>query len=277
MISVGSLFSGIGGIELGLERSGGFKTIWFVENEPYCQAVLRKHWPKVPIYGDIKEINFRKLPHVDMLTGGFPCQDISIAGKGEGISGKRSGLWTEYARAIRKIRPRYALIENVPALLSRGIDTVLRDLAEAGYDAEWFTLCASDFGALHRRERIFIVAYPDSFGHERGDKKEHRKSQDGPEIQGRNIPHIITNLWNERIQGFKQKSLSGKQGFSWCEDVGRIEDLQNRQDIPEPLFCGSRDGVSNFVDRLKCIGNAVVPQVAEFIGEQIMECYELKK
>src|SRR3990167_7617774 len=114
-MNVGALFAGIGGIELGFEREG-FTTKWFVEKDEYCQAVLRKHWPDTPIYGDITKIDFRKLEPVDVLTGGFPCQDISNAGKRKGISGERSGLWKEYLRAISEIRPRIAFVENVSAL-----------------------------------------------------------------------------------------------------------------------------------------------------------------
>lgn len=158
-MDVGSLFSGIGGIELGFERAGGFEVKWFVEKEPYCQAVLRKHWPRVPIYGDITTIDFTKLPKVDLLTGGFPCQDISVAGKRKGLAGARSGLWKQYARAIGEIRPKIAFIENVPNLVNEGFNVVLANLAEMGYDAEWCCVCASDFGALHKRERIFVIAY----------------------------------------------------------------------------------------------------------------------
>lgn len=112
-MKIGSLFSGIGGIELGFERAGGFKTIWFIEKEPYAQAILRKHWPDTPVYGDITKIDFTKLPKPDILTGGFPCQDISNAGKRKGIEGERSGLWKEYLRAIGEIRPRFVFVENV--------------------------------------------------------------------------------------------------------------------------------------------------------------------
>ena len=160
-MNVGSLFSGIGGIELGLERAG-FKTAWFIENEPYAQAVLKKQWPGTPVHGDITKINLEELPKVDILTGGFPCQDISNAGKRVGIQGSRSGLWTYYCEAISVLRPRIALIENVSALLGRGLDTVLCDLVQVGYDAEWYCISASSVGAFHKRDRIFIIAYPNN-------------------------------------------------------------------------------------------------------------------
>lgn len=156
---IGSLFSGIGGIELGFERAG-YTTAWFVENNEYARAVLRRHWPDATIYGDITQIDFTAVPKVDIITGGFPCQDISNAGRRDGITGSRSSLWKHYLRAIRDIRPEYAVIENVAALCNRGLDTVLCDLATIGYDAEWHVISAAAVGAFHRRERVFIIAYP---------------------------------------------------------------------------------------------------------------------
>ena len=326
MLDIGSLFSGIGGIELGLERTRYFRTRWFVENNEFCQRILARHWPGIPIYGDITTLDFSKLPEVDVLTGGFPCQDISTANpKGKGIEGRRSGLWKEYAKAIGILRPRYALIENVPALVNRGLNIVLADLAEAGYDAEWFDLRASDFGALHRRERVFIIAYnrhgfddggrgareggsareiprgkdtkclaPDAHGNGLDGEGlpifQGRPQQNNPcdkngvasdsypitrhEILSRQPDHegrIVADNYLQRAERFWQKKVEGKQGFSWCQDVRRIEDLQGRPDIPEPLFRGARDGVPDWVDRIKALGNAVVPDCAEFIGGLIME------
>jgi len=158
-LTVGSLFSGIGGLEYGLELTGGFKTIWHCEIDPYASAVLRKHWPDVPNLGDITKVDWATVERPDLICGGFPCQDISVAGKGAGIkAGTRSGLWSEFAKAIRALRPRYALIENVPMLANRGLNIVLADLAEAGYDAEWHNISAASVGAWHKRERIFIIA-----------------------------------------------------------------------------------------------------------------------
>ena len=350
MLKVGSLFSGIGGIELGLERTRYFETKWFVENDGFCRKTLARHWPGIPIHGDITTLDFQKLPRVDVLSGGFPCQDISYAGKGKGIrEGTRSGLWFYFAKAIGILRPRYALIENVPALANRGLDVVLADLAEAGYDAEWFDLRASDFGALHRRERIFIVAYRDCRGRWKdgkfgnggelgkggenpdlsstpenqtavahnnsnadsrrhvhgksaestGEGREQAQRESTPRVvavpvsdgrrkdavkqplplveirgkiqQGGQTEFIIAHDCLSRVHGFREKKIQAKQGFSWCQDVRRIEDLSGRPDIPEPLFRGARDGVPDWVDRVKSLGNAVVPDCAEFIGELIME------
>jgi DNA (cytosine-5)-methyltransferase 1 len=159
-VRVLDLFSGIGGFSLGLERAG-MRTVAFCEIEPYCQAVLRKHWPGVPCFPDVRELHAADLPErADVICGGFPCQDISVAGKGAGIDGERSGLWSEYARLIGEVRPSYVIVENVAALLGRGLGRVLGDLSEIGYDAEWHVISAADVGAPHLRERVWIVAYP---------------------------------------------------------------------------------------------------------------------
>jgi DNA (cytosine-5)-methyltransferase 1 len=166
-LTVGSLFSGIGGLDLGLEWAG-FETKWFCEIEEFPQKVLKHHWPEVPIYNDVREITADTVIPVDVIAGGFPCQDISWAGIGRGIDynlseqeGTRSGLWWEMWRVIRNLRPRYVIAENVPALTHRGLDIVLGSLAQIGYDAEWQTISAASVGAPHIRERVFIVAYND--------------------------------------------------------------------------------------------------------------------
>jgi DNA (cytosine-5)-methyltransferase 1 len=155
---VGSLFAGIGGFDLAAAWMG-WSTAWVSEIDPFACAVLAKHFPDAPNHGDITAIDFTTVEHVDILVGGFPCQDISNAGKREGITGERSGLWKEYARAIRELRPRYVVVENVAALKSRGLDIVLGDLAQLGYDAEWRVFGADDVGAPHRRDRLWILAY----------------------------------------------------------------------------------------------------------------------
>ena len=164
MLKLLDLFSGIGGFSLGLERTGGFETVAFCEIDKFCQKVLRKHWPHVRQYTDVTKLTAAQLAAdgvtVDVICGGFPCQDISLAGRGAGMGeGTRSGLWSEYARLIGELRPRYVIVENVSALLSRGLDRVLGDLAEIGYDAEWHCIPASAVGAPHRRDRVWIVAH----------------------------------------------------------------------------------------------------------------------
>lgn len=150
------LFSGIGGFSLGLERAG-MQTVAFCEIDPYCRRVLKRHWPDVPINTDITKREFTE-GEADVICGGFPCQDVSLAGKRAGLSGERSGLYRELVRAIRVVRPRYAILENVAALLSDGMGRVLGDLAEGGSDAEWDCVPAETFGAPHERDRVFIVA-----------------------------------------------------------------------------------------------------------------------
>ena len=158
-LTFGSLFAGIGGFDLGLERAG-MRCEWQVEIDPYARAVLAKHWPNVRRHEDV-----RTFPPpegewgVDVICGGFPCQDISVAGKGAGLAGERSGLWYEFARIIGELRPRYVIVENVAALLARGMGTVLGDLSTLGYDAEWHVIPASAVGAPHRRERVWIVGF----------------------------------------------------------------------------------------------------------------------
>jgi DNA (cytosine-5)-methyltransferase 1 len=158
-LTIGSLFSGIGGLELGLERAGLGPVKWQVEIDDYATAVLTKHWPDATRYRDVREVGAHNLEPVDLICGGFPCQDISSAGARAGIEGAKSGLWFEYARIVREVRPRYVIIENVAALLFRGMERVLGELAACGYDAGWDCLPASAVGAPHRRDRLFIVAH----------------------------------------------------------------------------------------------------------------------
>lgn len=158
MLKVLDLFSGIGGFSLGLERTGGFQTVAFCEIEPFRRKILAKHWPGIHILEDVTTTDF---PAADVVCGGFPCQDISNAGAGAGLAGSRSGLWRELLRAIRMVRPKHAIVENVAALLSRGVGTVLGDLAAIGYDAEWHCIPAAAVGAEHERDRIWLVAHPD--------------------------------------------------------------------------------------------------------------------
>lgn len=159
--TLGSLFAGIGGIDLGFERAG-FKTVWQVEINPYCRKVLARHFPDAERYEDVRTVGSHNLKPVDVIAGGFPCQDVSHAGRRVGIDGERSGLWREMRRIIRELRPRFALVENTSGLLDRGMERVLGEMAEDGFDAEWTVLSACAFGAPHPRQRVFVVAYPQS-------------------------------------------------------------------------------------------------------------------
>jgi len=276
MMRVGSLFSGIGGIDLGLERAG-MRTVWFAEIDPYASRVLKKHWPDVPNHGDITRIDFTAVKPVDLLCGGFPCQDISNAGKRAGIDGERSGLWGEYVRAIRELRPRYVFVENVSALLARGVDRVLGDLASLGYNAEWECIPASAVGAPHRRDRVWLVAYAHckpkqcglfGGGVERGEAASSARAVDANDPGG--CGHGSREPDVADANGRKQAGRGHTSG------VGRKPELGPRVPgvgawAPEPEVGRVADGVPARVDRLRGLGNAVVPQVAELIGGWIME------
>lgn len=241
-MNVLDLFSGIGGFSLGLERAG-MRTVAFCEVEPYCRAVLAKHWPDVPCYPDVRELTAARLDsdgiHIDVICGGFPCQDISSAGKGAGLAGARSGLWRDFARLIGELRPQFAIVENVSALLARGLGEVLGELAEIGYDAEWHCIPAAHVGAPHRRDRVWIVAYPQ-----------------GERLEGRPA------VWDE-IATAGLRLLSSGQGEPCGATHWAIE----------PHVGRVAHGVSARVDRLKSLGNAVVPQIPEIIGRAIMSQY----
>lgn len=271
-ILVGSFFSGGGGIELGLElASERYEVVWFVEKEPYPRSILRKHWGDAAIYEDITQIDLGGLPRVDVITGGFPCQDISNAGRRAGIQGSRSGLWTYFCEGIRVLRPRIAIIENVSALTGRGLDVVLADLASIGYDAEWYCFPASAVGAPHQRDRIVIIAYSNQIRRLDWESEKHstkRRESAFNEYNGRSTPSYSGE---RRVQGNVQEALQGFKRFSWCKDVRGVEDIYKRSDIPEPLVRRMRDGFPNGVDRIKLLGNAVVPAWAEAIGRAILE------
>lgn len=177
-MTVGSLFSGIGGFDLGLERAG-LRVVWQCEADPQRRAVLRRHWPQTPIYEAVEAVD-ASAPRVDVLAGGFPCKDVSSSGRRAGIEGKHSGLWAEFARVIRALRPRYVLVENVPGLLVDGMGRVVGDLAASGYDAEWDVLPAAAWGAPHLRARLWILAYP------RGERDE----ADDTVFAGRAVAHL---------------------------------------------------------------------------------------
>ena len=228
-----SLFSGIGGIDLAAEWAG-FETILFVEIDKYCQRVLRKHWPNVPIIGDIKDVKGNEFEDTTLISGGFPCQDISsVKYNPEGIDGEKSGLWGEYKRLVSKVRPKYVIVENVSALLFRGVGRVLGDLSEIGYDAEWRIVQASDYGAQHQRKRLFIIAYPQGF------------------------------RWNpldiQQKDGCTKEYIQSSVTFrGLCSDLSMV--MEPNFSNPRSGINRNDDGISPGLDRLKCLGNAVVPQ-----------------
>ena len=231
-----SVFSGIGGLDLGLERAG-WTCVGQCEIDSYCRRVLRKHWLHVKQHDDVCTLDPRDFPPFDAIVGGFPCQDVSNAGLRAGISAPRSGLYRELLRCLRMAGCELAVLENVAALLGRGMGTVLADLAEIGYDAEWDCIPACAVGAPHQRDRVFLIAH-------------HHK---------------------ERRERLLPQEVSRQSAFSWCEDVRGIEDMRERSPVPTPIFRGGRDGIPDWVDRLAGLGNAVVPQVAELIGRSILQ------
>lgn len=284
-LTVGSLFAGIGGFDLGFQRAG-FEISWQAEIDQFCQKVLSKHFPEAKRYGDIRTVGAANLDPVDVICGGFPCQDISIAGKGAGLAGERSGLWFEMHRIISELRPKYVVVENVRRLLTLGLDRVLGTLAEIGYDAEWEIISAGDIGAPHRRERLWVVAYSDEIrrfhvGNTRGEEiisdenrivegEERRREE--RELGVREVCNAVApDTGQERIQRVFTQEIPRFPAFSWCQDVRRLEDLRGRPDLPEPLFRGGRDGIPNWMDRIGACGNAVVPQIPEWIANQILQ------
>lgn len=236
-LRIGSLFSGIGGLELGLERAGLGPTVWQVENDDYCQRVLSKHWPDAARYGDVRGVDWSQVDAVDVVCAGFPCQPFSSAGKRTGVADER-WMWPEVERCLRVVRPRWVVLENVPALLrdADAFGLVLADLAAHGFDAEWSVLSACAVGAPHVRERLFVVAHADC-----GDGSARLGVGDARPrpLPGRD-DHACA--WRDRVNG----SLEAAGG-----DGREV------------------DGVPRWM--VSALGNAVVPQVAEFVGRRILE------
>jgi DNA (cytosine-5)-methyltransferase 1 len=291
-VKVLDLFSGIGGFSLGLERAG-METIAFCEFDKHARKVLNKHWPNVPVYEDVRELTNERLKSdgitgIDVITGGFPCQDISVAGKQAGIGeGTRSGLWSECARLVREIRPSYAIFENVTALLSgeqgRWFQRVLFDLSQIGYDAEWHCIPASELGAHHHRDRVWIIAYPAHYGCRSGAHSEQtgaadeqsgnhdlwRKSigfSESPK-DGKNVAHSTSKFSNER-KFIKEVSRQ----IPVLRELGRgdVEKRAGSYWAFEPNVGRVANGIPNRSHRLKQLGNSVVPQIPELIGRAIM-------
>lgn len=235
------LFSGIGGFSLGLERTGGFETVAFCEIDPFCRRVLAKHWPDVPCFEDVTTLRGEDVGTVDVICGGFPCQDISEAGKREGIGGRRSGLWAEFARLIGELRPGVVFVENVAALARRGLDRVLGDLASLGYDAEWDCVGADLVGASQHRSRLWLLAYP------------HDARLQGPVWSGE---QTSPRAWRPAPHSEPLRSALGY----WPPRPGEIADIPRMA-----------DGPTDRAHRLKAVGNAVVPALPEMIGRAVLE------
>lgn len=285
-LRIGSLFSGIGGLELGLERAGVGRVVWQCEVDSFCRGVLARHWPGVERFEDVQDVcggdesacetaagrggldeaggglvdghgglrewrqprrrglegrcracGRRILPACDVVAGGFPCQNVSLAGDGEGLDGDKSGLWSEFERLLRVLRPRYIVVENVAALLVRGLDRVLADLAALGFDAEWSVVSACAVGAPHTRERVFVLAYPCGAGCGQLD-----------------VPAVTSG------PGHDPRAPGG----SWVGGAA-----------PEPTLLRMDDGIPVGLVRgaVRACGNAVVPQVAEVVGRRLIQIH----
>jgi DNA (cytosine-5)-methyltransferase 1 len=276
-MNVLDLFSGIGGFSLGLERAG-MKTVAFCEVDKKCQQVLKKHWPGVPIFDDVTTLKGADIEEtVDVICGGFPCQDISLAGKGAGLEGKRSGLWSEFKRLIEEIKPKYAIIENVSALRSRGLDQVLREISEIGYDAEWHCITASSVGAPHRRDRIWILAYPNSARRRESNQEMERGSSKQSDSSSVQSSQDVSNANVTRLERWLSDGIASSQGWEESSDGCTTERSvrwrrgRNGEWTSEPSVGRVVDGFPGRVDRLKQLGNAVVPQIPELIGRAICQ------
>jgi DNA (cytosine-5)-methyltransferase 1 len=340
-LTVGSLFSGIGGLDLGLERAG-MQVIWQSEIDPYACKVLKKHWPEVPNHGDIKQIDWRAVEPVDVICGGYPCQPFSTAGKRKGTDDPRH-LWPWVRKAISELQPRYAILENVRGHLTMGGLQVIGELAEIGYDAEWRVVSAAGVGAPHRRDRIIIVAYPTelfsngSNNNARVGMEPKEISQSGNSSRSENVANTNggdssngrqcedvqsqdSGRGNDRSRsrsdlgqislgsalkdssdvadtngGRQQERDANEWGFPIINaqgngksladsnhgghvytqikkqpDIGRrSKEIGRLQWEVEPDVGRVAHGIPNRVDRLRGLGNAVVPQVAEYIGRLI--------
>lgn len=320
--TVGSLFAGIGGIDLGLERTGYFRTAWVCERDAYCQRVLAQHWPDVPVYDDVADIG-EDTPAVDVIAAGFPCQPVSHAGRRKAQDDER-WLWPHVERCIRVLRPSGVVLENVAGLFTAGFDDVIGGLAACGYNAEWDCIPAAAVGAPHRRDRVFVVAarpdvanvsttgewcptpmaYAAGAGLEGANRKsgleqragcgagrEQQAMADATRVWGNGVHDnarelarpetarqsrngagetLMANASGIRRQGQGQPVHTGYPATHPARETGEPEHGgEPREWPPEPNVGRVADGVPRRVDRLRALGNAVVPQVAEYVGHQL--------
>ena len=283
-------FAGIGGFSYAAhELVGGFETTQFVEIDPFCQKVLKKHFPKVPCHDDIK--TFTAYPgQYDVITGGFPCQDISVAGRREGITDQsRSGLFYELIRVIRLVRPKFVVMENVAAILNNGLDIVLGELSEAGYDAEWSIISASSLGAAHRRSRWWCVAYTNDYGsssspineiNDETDSSSQKRQDKVSESLGssessdsRIVRSTERNVTDSNSKGLQRKILSKMESGIWSAKHTRRLDPNWRSYVSKPILPRGSYGLSNRVDRTKALGNSIVPAVAAIPLQRVHDLY----
>ena len=283
-------FAGIGGFSYAAhELVGGFETTQFVEIDPFCQKVLKKHFPKVPCHDDIKTFTAFSGQY-DVITGGFPCQDLSVAGRRAGITKKsRSGLFYELIRVIRLVRPKFVVMENVAAILNNGLDIVLGELSEAGYDAEWSIISASSLGASHRRSRWWCVAYTNDYGSSPSSINEINDETDSSSQKGQNqvsqssgsskssdnrvIRSFEGNVTDSNSEGLQRKILSKMESGIWSAKHTRRLDPNWRSYVSKPILPRGSYGLSNRVDRTKALGNSIVPAVAAIPLQRVHDLY----
>jgi DNA (cytosine-5)-methyltransferase 1 len=281
VLKVLDLFSGIGGFSLGLERAG-METIAFCELKKHAQQILKKHWPDVTIHDDVRLLDGKQYRgSVDVVCGGFPCQDLSVAGKKAGFEGERSSLYREMLRIIGECLPRYAIFENVTGLIAgeqgRWFAQFLYDLAEVGYDAEWHCISASEIGAYHHRDRVWIIAYPNDDGQLAPKIGQGISEGNDSDQEGQKPTSKSKGLFGEGI--LANANANGKR----CERCAKIAHHLKQQielmrsvtannggfDLSEPPLLGKNDGLPRRLDRIRRLGNAVVPQIPEAIGRAI--------
>ena len=344
----GSLFSGIGGIDLGFEMAG-IETVWNCEIDEWCRDLLKKRFPGATQYDNVETIGKHNLEQVDIISGGFPCQDISVAGRGEGLDGKRSGLWFEMHRIISELRPRFALIENVQLLTKRGGTRVLSDLAEIGYDAEWQIISAASVGARHLRKRLWIIAYPTKntysmrtgceFSTRPGEKSNEKRNEER-QLEGGKTSELPKYVSDTSVQGlerhrgdsslqvsnFTKKDIQGSGGEDYqvpdsssfkhtvastkesgeesvggvyfeeekqakldlwgeasrCSELPRafkVPKFQILEDEPDVGRVANGDSLvlDRYKDRIKGLGNGVLPQIPYIIGRRLREIYDYEQ
>lgn len=317
-MNVLDLFSGIGGFSLGLERAG-MRTVGFCEIDPYCRAVLRKHWPSVPIFEDIRSLDATRLAelgHIDVICGGFPCQPFSIAGVRKGKQDNRN-LWPEMFRIVSLARPAWVIAENVTGLITLALDDVLTDLEGAGYAARTLVIPAAGIGAPHRRDRLWIIATDTNSEHLRNHQQRQARRWDDVQDSGQTEfaddgePGTLANTDGGRCEGQRiaepagLESAHGSVVDGLCE-IRELDDTASSADVAhasgarpsvsesaqlrrarrreerravtqcdwwtvEPSVGRMAHGIPRRVDRLRCLGNAVVPQIPQIIGEAIMQ------
>lgn len=286
---IGSLFSGIGGFELGLEWAGLGPVAWQVEIDPWCRGVLAMHWPEAKRHADVRNVGAHNLEPVEVICGGFPCQDISVAGRNAGLDGARSGLWREYLRIVSKLRPRIVVVENVPALVSRGLDRVTADLDGLGYRVEARIIAAADVGAPHRRERLFVLAA--RVADADGERVRHVEQRQPGRLAGGLRDRGQGEPFDDGARGGRepQPGMGREPDGVPARVVGRASGSGDAFAVPKgvtPDRWPSRPGdppavweptrsVSAYSPtreaRVRALGNAVVPQVARLVGKRVRE------